>query len=50
MVIKRNLGGGIWEFFALILKIWEASGIISKLNTENGKRSGREKPREKDGR
>lgn len=50
MVIKRNLGWGIWEFFVLVLKIREASKIISKLNTENGKGSGREKQREKDGR
>lgn len=46
-MIKRNLGWGIWEFFVLILSIWEASEIISKLNTENGKRSGRKKQREK---
>ena len=46
-VIKRNLGWGIWEFFVLILSIWESSEIISKLNTENGKRSGRKKQREK---
>ena len=50
MLIKRTLGWGIWEFFVLILKIWETSEIISKLNTENGKRSGREKQREKSGR
>ena len=46
-MIKRNLGWGIWEFFVLILSIWESSEIISKLNTENGKRSGRKKQREK---
>ena len=46
-MIKRNLGWGIWEFFVLILSIWEASEIISKLNTENGKRSGRKKKIEK---